>query len=92
MQFYTNVPERIPRAAVGDATIRGNKLVIGRNYFIRQATALLNLAQSTKDPSLAAALIGRAVKIKSQIDDTALTDQSPHAPDVERHPEQSSSL
>ena len=68
--------------------------MIGRNYFIRQATVLLKLAQSTRDPNLAATLIDRAAKIKSQIDDTpAAMDQSPHAPDVERQlrQEQSSS-
>jgi hypothetical protein len=59
--------------------------VIGRNYFVRQATTLLKLAQSTNDPNLAATFIDRAAKIKSQIDDTpAVTDQGPHAPDVER--------
>jgi hypothetical protein len=68
--------------------------VIGRNYFIRQAMVLLKLAQSTRDPNLAATLIDRAAKIKSQIDDTpAAMHQSPHAPDVERQlrQEQSSS-
>jgi hypothetical protein len=58
--------------------------VIGRNYFVRQATTLLKLAQSTNDPNLAATLIDRAAKIKSQIDDTPSRDQSPQAPDVER--------
>jgi hypothetical protein len=59
--------------------------VIGRNYFVRQATMLLKLAKSTNDPNLAATLIDRAAKIKSQIDDTAAAaDQSPQAPDVER--------
>jgi hypothetical protein len=59
--------------------------VIGRNYFVRQATMLLKLAKSTNDPNLAATLIDRAAKIKLQIDDAAATaDPSPHAPDVER--------
>ncbi len=60
--------------------------MIGRNYFVRQATTLLKLAQSTNDPNLAATLIDRAIKLKSQIDDTPAPDQSPQAPDVERHP------
>jgi hypothetical protein len=59
--------------------------MIGRNYFVRQATMLLELARSTKDPNLAATLIDKAAKIKSQIDDApAVCDQSLHAPDVER--------
>ena len=58
--------------------------MIGRNYFVRQATTLLKLAQSTNDPNLAATFIDRAAKIKSQIDDTPSPDQSPQAPDVER--------
>jgi hypothetical protein len=57
--------------------------VIGRNYFVRQATTLLKLAQSTNDPNLAATFIDRAAKIKSQIDETPSPDQSPQAPDVE---------
>ena len=60
--------------------------MIGRNYFIRQATTLLKLAQSTNDPDLAAALIDRAAKIKSQIDDTPLPDQGLQAPDVKPLP------
>jgi hypothetical protein len=62
-----------------------NKAMIGRNYFVRQATMLLKLAQSTKDPNLAATLIDRAAKIKAQIDDApAAADPSPQAPDVQR--------
>jgi hypothetical protein len=64
---------------------QGKIIVIGRNYFVRQATTLLKLAKSTNDPNLAATLIDRAAKLKSQIDDAAPTlDQSPQAPDVER--------
>jgi hypothetical protein len=63
----------------------GENNVIDRNYFVRQATTLLKLAQSTNDPKLAATLIDRAAKLKSQIDDAPpLQDQSPQAPDVER--------
>jgi hypothetical protein len=70
---------------VGDAATRGNILVIGRNYFIRQATTLLKIARTTNDPILAATLVDRAVKLKSQIDDAPpIQDQSPQAPDVER--------
>ena len=70
---------------VGDPTKRRKIIVIGRNYFVRQATMLLKLAKSTNDPNLAATLIDRAAKLKSQIEDAApIGDQSPQAPDVER--------
>jgi hypothetical protein len=60
-------------------------LVLGRIYLTRQAAALLRFANSTSDPKLAAALVERAAKLKSQADEQALSqpDPSPYAPDVE---------
>jgi hypothetical protein len=56
-------------------------------YFTRQAAALLTLAQSTQDPSLAAALIKKAADLKSKIDELSPTpDKSPQTPDVELPP------
>jgi len=58
--------------------------VIGKNYFTRQATTLLKFAQSTSDPQLVAALVDKAVDLKSQVDTISPPpDPSPRAPDVE---------
>jgi hypothetical protein len=58
--------------------------VIGRDYFVRQATTLLKFAKSTTNPQLAAVLIEKAADLKSQVDDASTTpDPSPRTPDVE---------
>ena len=59
-------------------------IVIGRQYFLRQAATLLEFAQSTNDPELAAALVEKASNFLSQIDETdARPDPSLQAPDIE---------
>jgi hypothetical protein len=61
------------------------KIVVGRNYFTRQAVTLIKFAQSTSDPKLAAALVEKASDLKSQSDETRPpSDLGPQAPDVER--------
>ena len=62
----------------------GKTLVVGRNYFTRQAATLLKFAKSTSDPELAAALVEKASNLKSQSDETRPPDLSPQATDVER--------
>jgi hypothetical protein len=59
--------------------------VLGRLYLTRQAAALLRFAHSTSNPNLAAVLVERAAKLKSQADERALSrpDPSPYPPDVE---------
>jgi hypothetical protein len=64
----------------------GNQpFVLGRTYLTRQAAALLRFASSTSNPRLAAVLVERAAKLKSQADERASSqpDPSPYAPDVE---------
>jgi len=62
-------------------------IVIGRQYFARQATTLLRFANSTTNAELAAVLIEKAANLKSQVDETSPPpDQSPWAPDVEPPP------
>jgi hypothetical protein len=63
---------------------RGKIIVIGRNYFARQAATLLKLAKSTNDPQFAAALIEKAADLKSMIDESPPPDQSAQGPDVDR--------
>ena len=63
--------------------LRGS-IVIGRQYFARQATTLLKFANSTTNAKLAAVLIEKAAHLKSQVDETGPPpDQSPRPPDVE---------
>jgi hypothetical protein len=65
----------------------GESTVIGRQYFLRQAATLLEFAQSTNDPKLAAALIEKAADLLSQLDESsARPDRSPQAPDIEPPP------
>jgi hypothetical protein len=60
-----------------------SKIVIGRNYFARQAATLLKFAQSSTDPAVAAALIEKAADLKSQADESDVPDPTPLAPDIE---------
>jgi hypothetical protein len=62
----------------------GDRIVIGRRYFARQAATLLKFANSTTNPQFAAVLIEKAANLKSQVDETEPPrDQSPRPPDVE---------
>ena len=54
--------------------------MIGRQYFVRQATTLLTFAQSTNNPQLAAVLIVKAADLKSKLDEGTRPDPSPLAP------------
>jgi hypothetical protein len=58
--------------------------VIGRAYFVRQATILLNFAKATTDPKVSAALIDKAADLKLQVDETGERERTTLAPDVER--------
>jgi hypothetical protein len=62
-------------------------MMIGRQYLARQATSLLKFAQATNNPQLAAILVEKAVRLKSQVDESIPSrDLSPRAPDVEPSP------
>jgi hypothetical protein len=63
----------------------GEIKVIGKEYFVRQAAILLGIAKATRDPKISAALLDKAAKLKSQVDEPII-DRSPRAPDVQ--PEQ----
>jgi hypothetical protein len=59
----------------------GERIVASKNYIIRQATILLKIAKTIKDPKISAALIDKAADIKDR--DGPLPDRSPLAPDIE---------
>ena len=66
---------------------RGKAKVIGKEYFVRQATILLNFAKITKDPKISAALLDKAADLKQQVDEPGeQPDLSPRAPDIEPPP------
>src|SRR5258705_312077 len=72
------------RDALGhQIVLRGEIIVIGKHYFTRQATTLLMLAKSTTDANVAAALIDKAADLKSRLDESALPNMTPLAPDIE---------
>ena len=90
--MYTFVPlasERMPRflhGLCGVAIPRG-AAVIGKQYFVRQATILFWIAKATKDPNMSAALMDKAADVKSRVDELgAPLDLTPLAPDVEPPP------
>jgi len=58
--------------------------VLGKYYFVRQASTLLKFARSTSDPRLAAALVEKAAALKSKADPLPDADTASAAPDVER--------
>jgi hypothetical protein len=58
-------------------------LVIDRDYLARHAALLLKLAKSTKDRSVAIALIDKAAELQERIEESDLADAVPLAPDME---------
>ena len=58
-------------------------IVIDRNYLARHAMALLRLARSTADRTLAAALVAKAADLQARIEEADYPDVTPSAPDIE---------
>ena len=58
--------------------------MIGKQYFVRQATILFGIAKATKDPKISAALMDKAADLKLKVDGLgAPLDLTPLAPDIE---------
>lgn len=57
--------------------------MICREYLARQATTLLRLARTVKDPQMAAGLAEKAADLKDRLDALPVSDATPLAPDVE---------
>ena len=64
----------------------GESMVIGREYFVRQAAILFKFAKATTDPKISAALMDKAADFKLQVDEGKPPDLTPLAPDVEPPP------
>jgi hypothetical protein len=77
--------ERIaPFRVMPCAGIPWGNSVIGKQYFVRQATTLLKFAKSTSDPKVAAAVVEKAAALKSQGDEALpMSDLTSLAPDIE---------
>ena len=75
---------RVIASALGD---QGKEKVIGKEYFVRQATILFKFAKTTKDPKISAALLDKAADLKQQVDEPgAQRDLSHLALDIEPPP------
>ena len=75
---------RLPRFGAGRPGVFAGYIVLSRQYFVRQAAALLQFAKETTNPQLAAVLIEKAADLKSQIDECgAGPDPGPQAPDAQ---------
>jgi hypothetical protein len=61
----------------------GESLVIGKEYFVRQAAILFKFAKSTNDPNIAAGLLDKAADLKARVDESTLPGPASLAPDVE---------
>jgi len=80
----TNV--RLLHRICGRWDTRG-KVVIGKQYFVRQAAILFGIAKATKDPKISAALMDKAADLKSKVDGPGTSpDPTSHAPDIEPPP------
>jgi hypothetical protein len=65
----------------------GDSIVIGKEYFVRQAAILFGLAKVTTDPKISAALLDKAADLKLQVDEpVAPPNSKPLAPDIEPPP------
>ncbi len=61
--------------------------MIGKEYFVRQATILFKFAKATKDPKISAALLDKAADLKQRMDEPgAQPDPGPLATDIEPPP------
>jgi hypothetical protein len=66
----------------------GESTVLRRNYFARQATTLLKIAKTTNDPRIVAAVVTKAIDLKSHLEDVEPpADPSPRPPDVILQPD-----
>jgi len=65
----------------------GKIKVIGKEYFVRQATILFKFAKATKDPKISAALLDKAADLKQRVDEPgAQRDPGALATDTEPPP------
>jgi hypothetical protein len=53
------------------AGIQGELQLIGKQYFVRQATILFWIAKATKDPKMSAALMDKALMLDRKLTDWA---------------------
>jgi hypothetical protein len=57
--------------------------MIEKEYFVRQAGLLFELAKATKDPKISAALLEKAADLKLQVDEPGAPNLTPPVPDIE---------
>jgi hypothetical protein len=75
---------RLPRLGAGQAGRIAGNIVLSREYFVRQAAALLKFAKETTNPQLSAVLVENAADLKSQFDESGTApDLGPQTPDAQ---------
>ena len=57
--------------------------MIEREYFVRQAGILFELAKATRDPKISAALLEKAADLKLQVDELGASNLTPLVLDIE---------
>jgi hypothetical protein len=57
--------------------------MIEKEYFVRQARILFELAKATKDPAISAALLEKAAALKLQVDKPGAPNPMPLSPGIE---------
>ena len=62
--------------------MRGENIVASRHYLKQKAAALLQLAQATRDPDVAAWMIAKAADLAAEAEAIQTEDASPRPPDV----------
>jgi hypothetical protein len=82
VQFPGTNPRQPRHAFARGRTNAGKNIVAGKEYLTRQATTLIRFAKVTTDPQTVAALVDKAVDLKSKLDESTI-DRSPRAPDVQ---------
>ena len=68
---------------LGKGSMRGESIVASRHYLKQRAANLLILAQATKNPDVAAAMIAKAADLAAEAEAIQAQDPSPRPPDVE---------
>ena len=64
----------------------GEKVVISKEYFVRQAAILFGIAKATKDTKISAAILEKAADLNLQADKPEPPNLMPPAADIEPPP------
>jgi hypothetical protein len=83
LHTFAGTNPQFPSKGVGRLGYHGEHLMIGKEYFVRQAVILFWLAKATKNPKISAAILEKAADLKLQVDDPGAPNLAPLVPDIE---------